>query len=102
MKERLTTCKGCIHLPVCETYNDYFGGHRCECYKSTDDVVEVVLARWEKIHDDSRVNKYRCTNCKSEKMRDNYCPNCGAKMDGVTDNNVGDKIKEMTGGHNGN
>lgn len=55
------------------------------------DVVEVVHARWEKIHDDPSVNKYRCTNCKAEKMRDNYCPNCGAKMDGVTDNNVGDK-----------
>ena len=48
----------------------------------TADVVEVVHARWEKIHDDPRVNKYRCTNCKAEKMRDNYCPNCGAKMDG--------------------
>lgn len=47
----------------------------------TCDVVEVVHARWEKIHDDPRVNKYRCTNCKAEKMRDNYCPNCGAKMD---------------------
>ena len=46
------------------------------------DVVEVVHARWEKIHNDLRVNKYRCTNCKAEKMRDNYCPNCGAKMDG--------------------
>lgn len=46
------------------------------------DVVEVVHARWENIHDDPRVNKYRCTNCKAEKMRDNYCPNCGAKMDG--------------------
>lgn len=55
------------------------------------DVVEVVHARWEKTHDDPRVNKYRCTNCKAEKMRDNYCPNCGAKMDGATDNNVGDK-----------
>lgn len=48
----------------------------------SEDVVEVVHARWEKIHDDPRVNKYRCTNCKAEKMRDNYCPNCGAKMDG--------------------
>lgn len=58
------------------------------------DVVEVVHARWEKTHDDPRVNKYRCTNCKAEKMRDNYCPNCGAKMDGATDNNVGDKVVE--------
>jgi hypothetical protein len=66
------------------------------------DVVEVVHARWEKTHDDPRVNKYRCTNCKAEKMRDNYCPNCGAKMDGATDNNVGDKVKEMTGEDNGN
>lgn len=72
-------------------------GHFCEAildtinYQCAADVVEVVHARWEKIHDDPRVNKYRCTNCKAEKMRDNYCPNCGAKMDGATDNNVGDK-----------
>lgn len=46
------------------------------------DVVEVVHARWEKIYDEPLVNKYRCTNCKAEKMRDNYCPNCGAKMKG--------------------
>lgn len=35
----METCNGCIHLPVCETYNDYFGGNRCEYYKSTADVA---------------------------------------------------------------
>lgn len=38
----METCKGCIHLPVCETYNDSYWGNRCEHFKSTADVVEVV------------------------------------------------------------
>ena len=41
----METCKGCIHLPVCETYNDSYWGYRCEHYKSTADVVEVVRCK---------------------------------------------------------
>ena len=52
----------------------------------TVDAVEVVHGRWEWITEDI----YGCTNCGAtnhvkEVMGQpdfNYCPNCGAKMDG--------------------
>ena len=57
---------------------------------STVDAVEVVHGRWEWITEDI----YGCTNCGvtnhvKEVMGQpdfNYCPNCGAKMDGGKDN----------------
>lgn len=56
------------------------------------EMVEVVHARWDK--------DGRCTNCgghapfyfrNSLYYESPYCFECGAKMDGATDNNVGDK-----------
>ena len=45
------------------------------------DVVEVRHGYWEKLKDG-----YWCSNCcileKDLKQEYNYCPNCGAKMDG--------------------
>ena len=49
------------------------------------DVVEVKHGYWK--YDGS------CGVCKKQILSNykNYCPHCGAKMDGATDNNVGDK-----------
>lgn len=62
------------------------------------DVVEVVHGKWER-----EQTKWRCSVCKVEdyyaylwdddtgdftKLQDNYCPNCGAKMDGGDHNAV--------------
>ena len=57
----------------------------------TVDAVEVVHGRW--MHDEnyeSWVDKCVCSVCNSDapsglrklSMQTNYCPNCGAKMDG--------------------
>lgn len=95
LQKALSVCE--MHYEHCLEMHDWSGDATADNIKRdietlpAADVVEVVHARWEKTHDDPRVNKYRCTNCKAEKMRDNYCPSCGAKMDGATDNNVGDK-----------
>ena len=47
----------------------------------TVDAVEVVHGRWVK-----RSNEMKCSVCKfiyySNNDHFNYCPNCGAKMDG--------------------
>ena len=49
------------------------------------DAVEVVHGRWE---DDSYDPRYICSECgawllvEDATARMNYCPNCGAKMDG--------------------
>lgn len=49
------------------------------------DVVEVKHGYWN--YDGS------CGVCKKQILSNymNYCPHCGAKMEGATDNNVGDK-----------
>ena len=45
---------------------------------NTVDAVEVVHGRWV-----WRDGCFHCTNCKyTEDHITNYCPNCGAKMDG--------------------
>lgn len=56
----------------------------------TVDAVEMVHGRWVHVtSSDMMTGKaYICSECK--KMRyglfmPNYCPNCGAKMDGVAD-----------------
>lgn len=55
------------------------------------DAVEVVHGRWEKAEYHGFL---RCSECKDVYIDDtwvadgkwNYCPNCGAKMDGGADN----------------
>ena len=54
----------------------------------TVDAVEVVHGRWEfveqRFYHGGFVNLFRCSECKvATDKASNYCPNCGAKMDGV-------------------
>ena len=48
----------------------------------------VRHGRWI-VQDEGRT-RFMCSECKSKNHRgsDNYCPNCGAKMDGGADNEV--------------
>ena len=63
--------------------------HRCErdfldliCSADTVDAVEVVHGRWKQARY-TEAPLYICSNCdKPEYKTHNYCPNCGAKMDG--------------------
>ena len=51
----------------------------------TVDAVEVVHARWEYIPIIDSLGRYRCERCfhyVDAGTDRNYCPNCGAKMDG--------------------
>lgn len=51
----------------------------------TIDVAPVVHGRWI-MHDDEFGLTCECSACHIETMGDgNYCPNCGAKMDGGAD-----------------
>ena len=48
----------------------------------TVDAVEVVHGRWEQARY-TEAPLYICSKCdKPEYKQHNYCPNCGAKMDG--------------------
>lgn len=44
------------------------------------DVVEVLHGRWEQVG--SIIPMYECNQCHSFSLGGNFCPNCGAKMDG--------------------
>lgn len=51
-------------------------------YTPAADVAPVVHGRWI-MHDDEFGLTCECSVCHIETMGDgNYCPNCGAKMDG--------------------
>lgn len=55
----------------------------------TADVVEVVRGRWIKrqFADEPTAFCYRCSECHlTYEVDTNYCPNCGAKMDGGNNN----------------
>jgi PHP family Zn ribbon phosphoesterase len=57
-------------------------------FADTVDAVEVVHGRWvEKYHKNPLGDYFRlhCSECGEDKpnaIHTNYCPNCGAKMDG--------------------
>ena len=56
----------------------------------TVDAVEVVHGRWLKathsLSTGSILAGYSCSECDNFSVRNsNYCPNCGAKMDGGND-----------------
>ena len=85
-------CDGCEAKPC---------GHPARCIKfalwlnKTVDAVEVVHGEWTVIEDDYTDDTiYQCSVCKEEFVTIddtpadnlwNYCPNCGAKMDLVTE-----------------
>ena len=52
------------------------------------DVVEVKHGEWEKVSWWQHQNRYECNECSlcgcrvKPKFTYNFCPNCGAKMDG--------------------
>ena len=58
----------------------------------TIDAVEVVHGEWIEVHDWLQIPQeesgtYRCSACgQVMKYPWNYCPNCGAKMDGEEQN----------------
>lgn len=105
----MATCKNCIHYLVCNLKgagcrdeNGVFGNEtitmiqsveverNCEEYLPSD-VAPVKHGDWVEYETKSYKNSengiakkyYRCSNCRYfNAIRSNYCPKCGAKMDG--------------------
>ncbi len=85
----MAKCKECIHKDVCylkEHYGkDLCSDEACDKFLATP----VVHGRW--IWDNSPefgnpYGSYKCSECKErQSFKENYCPNCGAKMDGDRD-----------------
>ncbi len=79
------TCKDCIHYNACKfTYIEAFGSFPEEQFSQTGcaEFEEVMVGHWEKYPHNSGIY---CSLCKKKRrykdIHDNYCPNCGAKMD---------------------
>ena len=102
-------CKDCIHDEMCQKHNNLvqIDEHTwdeyilidevekfCEHFKNKADVVEVKHGKWNSLTECANAGVY-CSVChkkvykedyawcnKRNKLRSDYCPNCGAKMDG--------------------
>ena len=82
--EREATCKDCVHYDICIFHHKGNENKDCVRFKNKADVVEVRRGHW--------INDI-CSVCGVDLGIYgidwfNYCPFCGAKMDG----------KENTGG----
>lgn len=53
---------------------------------SVVDAVPVVHGQWTELHEENGHEVGTCSHCRHVRIIDNYCPNCGAKMDGGNDN----------------
>ncbi len=85
--EKRLLCKKCDHYLVCKYADNET--EECSQYKApTVDAVEVVHGRWIFKHNPiTDPKKYFirivCSKCNLHTgQTSNYCPNCGAKMDG--------------------
>ena len=89
MAEKETkSCSDCIHFDVCYKI-EHFGRDLedtspCKQFISKD-VEPVKHGHWVKEKPDVLIH-WHCSVCKNcyylEEPNANYCPNCGAKMDG--------------------
>ena len=77
----LTICENCLHRDVCGKYKATGGVNKCQHH------AEERKGVWEK----EWYHPYQCSVCGEtapldfcgeSHYRSNYCPNCGAKMDG--------------------
>ena len=66
----------------CQRHSD------CPLIEVPDDVQPVKHGEWKRIpeYTGSPWGYFECTNCgeRSYTLSENYCPNCGARMDGET------------------
>lgn len=93
-RERLRESLKCHHHPTDQEYESdrqwavgYNAGldralHSLH-YAPAADVAPVVHGRWESISFEVFGLNWKCSNCDSKEfLKYNYCPNCGARMDG--------------------
>lgn len=96
-------CRKCFHSYVCEQFNEHKDDNNKKChffsdhFVSTADVVEVKHGKWT-IKRDEYDCEYMVCSCCGECFYDGdndtvdrtpkYCSECGAIMDGRSENNA--------------
>lgn len=83
-------CRKCIHYEVCVTHERLYGiiADLCGLFKNKADFAEVKHGYWYNIDSDVGWELVGCSECRGEyslcdgEDRTDYCPYCGAKMDG--------------------
>ena len=90
----MATCKNCLHNNACVDMlqalgftvdgDGYLADKRCRIFKDKNEYSRVVHAKWER--KPGTKHEWWCPACKRvfpySYTSHNYCPNCGAKMDG--------------------
>lgn len=89
----MATCYDCIHCDACSDAGD--GGYsslkedasKCKHFKNKADYAEVKHGEWENFEIPHMI---RCSECgvsdlDIHRKKFDYCPYCGAKMDGRKD-----------------
>lgn len=73
-----TICDECLCWPVCSIYRATNGVRHCKYFYAGSPHAKMVRAK-EPV---SAVLTMQCSACGAAMINlDNYCPNCGAKMD---------------------
>lgn len=79
----MNCCKNCFYDIVCE--RPMAENESCIDFVNKADFEPVKRGKWEVVrtHNNFIKHMYKCSACeKNQFARSNYCPNCGAKMDG--------------------
>ena len=86
-------CVDCYHYKVCAGFgfilDPLHGGVICEDFINAVDVMKIKHSSWgeSSYNVDEDDLTIPCLACGYDsKERGNFCPNCGAKMDGGTNN----------------
>ena len=62
------------------------------------DAAPVVRGEWIELHEENGHEVGTCSHCRHVRIVDNYCPNCGALMDGGNDDENFSSLRRIAGG----
>lgn len=62
------------------------------------DAAPVVRGEWIELHEENGHEVGTCSHCRHVRIVDNYCPNCGAKMNGGNDDENFSSLRRIAGG----
>lgn len=85
MADTIFVCKHMVGAGYCQLHEEYC--HEGPCGDSEPvEYSRVVRGRWigEVVIENGHTLQ-ECSVCHKLRIVDNYCPNCGAKMDGEAD-----------------